>query len=217
VGKSSNSTALSASYEAIVPFIIESISQPDADVRRSAMSCLGLICLISEPLCDKFREIIFQVASGDFEEVVIRCEALQSLVDISLVYSEKYKDNTDLCNVLVRLQQKGDPDLIRLASESAAKLLHSKSMSDSRLFSNLIKFFFLSELLPIDNVFSVDETIEFGSPIRLQQFLSLFLKSFMFSASNCKKVVLDSISQLIADMTNEMRNANLDVSAMQKV
>jgi len=50
-------------YDAVVPFIVECLSQPCPDLRGLSVRCLGLLSLASQEKCQDFHQIILQVST----------------------------------------------------------------------------------------------------------------------------------------------------------
>ena len=218
-----------------LPFILQGLQQPQYQLRFLAVGCLGLMCLVEPKLCDAYRGLILQVASGDFEDTSIRSQALQSLVDFSVVFPDKYKDDPDLGNVLLRMQESGEPEAMLVAAEAACKLLHSGTHHEPRLFANLLKFFFLTESLPEaspsgklsssgneeEDLRAAQEDFErrvfLANCARLQQILSIFFHVFTTTDVIADQVVAESIPYLVADMTNEIKDGTVEPVALSKV
>lgn len=220
----------------VLPFVLESLQKPQYQLRFLAVSCLGLVCLLDAKLCQSYRGLILQVASGDFEDHSIRAQALQCLVDFSAVHRGSYVDDSDVSNVLLRMQESGEPDAMLVAAEAATKLLHSGTHHEPRLFANLLKFFFLTESLPgaaapagqlastgneEEDLAAAQEAYErrifLANCARLQQVLSIFFHLFTTSDVVADQVVADSIPYLVAEMTNEIKDSTVDASALSKV
>jgi len=224
-------------FNAELPFILQGLQQPSYQLRYLAVGCLGLLCLVDPKLCDSYRGIILQVASGDFEDTSIRSQALQSLVDFSVVFRGKYVDDADLGNVLLRMQESGEPETMLVAAEAACKLLHSGTHHEPRLFANLLKFFFLTESLPEaaptsgkltpssgneeEDLKAAEEEFEhrvfLANCARLQQILSIFFHVFTTTDVIADQVVAESIPYLVADMTNEIKDGTVEPIALSKV
>jgi hypothetical protein len=214
-----------------VEFVMHALQQPQSQVRFLALGCLGLLGLIDAKICDLYRGLVMQVASGDFEGSSIRAQALQCLVDFSVVYPAKYKDDAELANVLLRLHEAGQPESMLVAAEAAAKLLHAGAHHEPRLFANLLKFFFLTESLPSaadapevtdpEDAAAVEEAYEhrlfLANCARLQQMLSIFFHVFTTSDLIPDQVVAGAVPYLVADMTNEIKDGAVDPSALSKI
>ena len=221
------------SVSAVLPFVLESLQKPQYQLRYLAVGCLGLVCLLDAKLCDSYRGLILQVASGDFEDWSIRSQALQALVDFSAIFRGKYVDDNDLGNVLLRMQESGEPEAMLIA----AKLLHAGTHHEPRLFANLLKFFFLTESLPDasspsgkltpstgneeEDLAAAQEEYEhrlfLANCARLQQILSIFFHVFTTTDVIADQVVAEAIPYLVADMTNEIKDGTVDASSITKV
>jgi hypothetical protein len=240
----SNKALWETSFEPLVPMILRSLQQPVAELRLLAVDCLGLLCIVGRTCtddynaCRQYRQILVQVAVGDFEEDDIRSEAVKCLTDISLTSAGQFTDSDDLCTVLLRMQESGEPIIAIAAAECAAKLLFAGEMTEPRLFANLLKFFFLSELMPTDlennsgvgddttseKDFKKDADVS-ANPVRLQQFLSIFFQSFIAltstvagsTSSAVTKVILGAIAPVVASVTLEIKTETVDVSSLNKV
>lgn len=231
-------SGVDAVFTDALPHVLQSLQQPQYHIRYLAVGCLGLICLVDPKLCDAYRGLILQVASGDFEDTSIRSQALQSLVDFSVVFRGKYVDDADLGNVLLRMQESGEPDSMLVAAEAAAKLFHSGTHHEPRLFANLLKFFFLTESLPDatapvpngrrspagneeEDLQAAQEEYEhrmfLANCARLQQILSIFFHVFTTTDVIADQVVAESIPYLVADMTSEIKDGTVDATALSKV
>jgi len=230
-------------YNAVLPFVLESLQQPVYQLRQLAVACLGLVCLCDATICQTYRGVILQVAGGDFEEPSIRAQALQSLVDFTIIYGPRYHNDADVDNLLLRLQENGDPESMLVAAESTAKLLHAGAHQEPRLFANLLKFFFLTGSLPdqtANNSGSGDAATADGggggddddsaaaeeeyqqrlflaSCARLQQILSIFFHVFSTTDVVVDKVVAEAIPYLVADMTNEIKDGTVQANALSKI
>lgn len=170
------------------------------------------------------HEIIFQVARNDIEEGEIRSQALEALVDMATVYEQLYQNDNALTLFLIRLQQGGEPALLRVGAEGSAKLLFSGRLSEPKLFSNLLKFFFLPKLAGS----SVEEEKEegdgdlvedafLGSTSRLQQILSVFFQSFFVGGRARDTIAFLCVSDLVADLAMLVRDGELDPCDLSKV
>jgi hypothetical protein len=222
--------------QGVLPFVLDCLAKPLSQLRLLAVACLGLVCLVDDKLCDTYRGLILQIAIGDFEEASIRAQALQCLVDFSVVYRGKHVDDVDLSNALVRMQDSGEPDAMLTAAEATAKLLHSGTQREPRLFANLLKFFFLTESLPQaagqpsspapsgndeEDLAALKEEYDrrlfLASCARLQQILSIFFHVFTTTDVIADRVVAEAIPYLVSDMTSEIKDETVDASSITKV
>jgi hypothetical protein len=226
--------APAAVYLEVLPYILENLMQSVDQIRQLAVSCLGLVCLCDKRLCANYRPLILQVALGESvqEEVGIRAQALQSLVDFAVLHGGQMKglrDCPDLSRLLLRMQESGEPEQMLLAAESSAKLLYAGAHTEARLFANLLKFFFLTESLPVPVSSGSTEDDEDGgeeeyqhrlflaSCARLQQILSLFFHAYTTTDVVSSRVMVEAIPYLVADMTNEVKDSTVEAPALHKI
>jgi len=207
-----------------VDFLLESLQQPDVEVRGIAVRCLGLLTLVSETYCEEHNKILFQVSCMEREDTLIRSQAIQALTDMSLVYETRFKNDNALTNTLLRLHESSDPELLRIAAESACKLVFSGRLDHPRLFANLLKFFFLPEIVRQgDDEDEVENWAEghstfLGSSARLEQILSVFFQTYFFACNDeARKIALDAATELVADVGALVRDRAVDASSLLKV
>ena len=204
-----------------LPNVLQSLSTPVVGLRVLGVRCLGLICLSSEEICASHREILLQVARTDAEDLEIRSQALQALVDVSAVYCELYRDNQDLTGLLLRVLVADDePMLLRQAAEGAARLLFSGSLTEPRLFAQLTKVFFQPRLVPgalEGEGENLQNEIFLGSPARLQQILHVFFRSFFIAGNGRVEIALAATAELVADVSALIRHEDVEECALQRV
>lgn len=168
------------------------------------------------------HEIILQVAQTDIEDSDIRNEAIEAIVDMATVYETRYKDDHQITLFLLRLQEGAEPALLRIGAECSAKLLFNGRLSDPKLFSNLLKFFFLPQLAgekaegDEDDDVTVDDAY-LGSLPRLQQILSIFFQVFFKGGPSWEAIAFQCVSDLVADLSMLIRDGALDPTAMTMV
>lgn len=145
-------------------------------------------------------------------------------MDMATVYEQLYQNDNALTLFLLRLQEGGEPALLRVGAEGAAKLLFSGRLSEPKLFSNLLKFFFLPELAGSgfegekeEGDGDVMEDAFLGSTSRLQQILSVFFQSFFVGGRARDSIAFLCVSDLIADLSMLVRDGELDPCDVSKV
>lgn len=208
----------------ITSSIWSSIQQPDSELRCLAVRGLGLLGLCSESICGENYSLLFQVASNDMEENDIRCQAIQILSDFAMIYPSKFSNDASFCNVLHRLQgNSSDSITTRVALETSAKLFFSRLTCDPKLLSNLLKFFFLPEVFAIyfaaeeeDSGIQITDAF-LGTSIRLQQILSVFFQTFFSFKRENANVIVQSIPELIPDLTMLIQSGDLSSVVLDKI
>jgi len=207
-------------------FAIESLQSTSPAMRRLAVRCIGLMGLSSETMCTNNREILFQVAAQDLEEVDVREQALQALVDIATVHPSLFSDHPVLTGLLLRVQEdvRGEfttTSMRRVATEAAAKLLFTGTLSEPQLFSNVLKVFFVPEVFDFESSEADDSEENANAHIavtRLQQLLSVFLQSYsMVVSAKYQQIIVDSIEHVVADLTVLCRDEIASVTVLPKL
>jgi hypothetical protein len=201
-------------------FIIEAMQSTSPDMRSLAVQCMGLMGLSSADVCDQFRGILFQVASTGLEEEDIRAVACKALVDMAVVHSSKHADDAALINLLLRLMEGEGSSLRVLAAESTAKLLFSGTLTESRLFACLLKFFFLPDLAVGSNEEGVGADEALAQQVlsdRLQQLLAVFFQSFFMAGKGRERVAWESISDIVSDIAMLVRSGQAQSSALASI
>ena len=160
----------------------------------------------------------------DLEDPLVRCQALQAVVDMAIVYNDRYTNDAILTHLLLRLHDcSNEPSLLRIAAESTAKLLFTGRLTDPRLFANLLKFFFVPELINgnADEDEDGDESGKstgLGSLVRLQQILSVFFQSFFMTGEGREQLAIQSTGELVGDMALLVRDdSSVDIGIMNMV
>jgi hypothetical protein len=179
VNGSDNNQRLSSDFYG---FAIDSLQSTSPDMRRLAVQCLGMMSLSSEELCASNRDILIQVAAQDLEELDVRDQALKAIVDVAAVHPKLFENDIMISNLLLRIMKDTESlftsTLLRLnAAEASTKLLFSRTLNDSRLFSILLQLFFVPELLSNDDKIENSHENE-EAVVRLQQLLSTFFNTF---------------------------------------
>jgi hypothetical protein len=191
-------------FDEFIPYAIGSLQQPSSLLRSVAVRCLGLFAIYSETNCVMFRDIIFQVADASEEEEDIRCQAIESLGDMALVYSDtSVMNGNKLSTSIKRMLESGCDALVRSSAEVSIKLLFSGRLSDPAIFAHLLGIYFQFEPSSDSNIYNNENVdVTKGSANRLNQLLSIFFPTFVSAANGREEVVLESITTLISDTVN---------------
>lgn len=202
----------------VLPLILSSLQQPVFSVRGLAIGSLGIICAVSEKLCDQYASVLQQVSQVEFEDPENRVRAIQALTDIACVWPEKFRNSKDVCNLISRCFESPEEIIKCYALESAMKLLFAGICDEPKFLATLVKNFFISDTEEDINTSYLQECGYPGGRSRLQQLMSVFFQTF-FSSTNYASIttVLESIPQLVADTTADIKCEMSDVSLMKKV
>jgi hypothetical protein len=140
----------------------------------------------------------------------VRVEALKALVDMAIVYNERFQDDAALTNLLLRLYESSDHSLVTCAIESTTKLLFINRLTEPRLFSNLLKFFAVPDLIP------QNEENDIASAYS-EQLLSVFFQTYFQTSENHEEIAINSISDLIGDAAIIVRDGDADASSINRI
>lgn len=189
--------------------ILTSLTSSNRLVREVGISCVGRLGLFSQEstVLSEFMPVLLQVAENEEEALQCRGQALLALADWALLYSEilHQVQNTgdegpvfNFVSIVQKIMAHENKSLAAIAAEVAAKLLFSGRLCDSQLLAGLLAMFFYPCR---DNVADdeEDDIKQVGSPVRLQQLLSLFFPSFCLQSPESRLSLLrcvDSASQI---------------------
>jgi hypothetical protein len=196
--------------DVVLPLVMESLQQPNEELRMAAIRCLGLMGVASQTHCERFAGIVVTVASNTREDLLIRCQAVESLADMAMVHSDEIIDEEAIVRTLLRLMDSsGECVLQRTAAEAAAKLLFSgRIVKSPALFAQLVNVFF--------HPFEEDEEQEEGGAVKgsaahLDQILSVFFPAFFGAGGDRGRVIaVQAVTHLISDACRSVRDEVTD-------
>ena len=186
-----------------------------------SIGALGKIGLFSDEstLSSEFKPLLLNVAAN--EEVPLECrgQALLSLSDWVLLFPgilishdcDSPEEEKDLVSILQEiLERTTNKSMLAIGAEVAAKLLYSLQISVDRIncaAANKMQSKLLAMLLSIfldpnnsnsagemDKDFGINDV---GSPLRLQQILSLFFPAFCLKSDANRNLLLSSIEKAL--------------------
>jgi condensin complex subunit 3 len=160
--------------------IVPSVTHSDAFVREAAVGCFGKLGLFTaeNTIIEEFKPILLQVANQVDEKMEIRAQALLALSDWSMLFSDVLNPcivgSETICfaDIVQDMMRDSRTACVCIASEVAAKLLFSGRVCDSDWLAQLLAIFFDPRM--IDLAEDDDDVKEVGSPVRLQQLLTIF-------------------------------------------
>ncbi len=187
--------------------ILYSITSSDRLIREVGISCVGRLGLFSceSTVLTDFKPVLLQVAASNEDALQCRGQALMALADWALLYSEMvqpvYQMNErgtllNLVSIIQDLMTHPNQLLKIISAEVAAKLLFSGRVCDTLLIARLLVMFFD----PKAENNSDDEESNFkqvGSPVRLQQLLSLFFPAYSRQSTETRYTLLNSIGNAL--------------------
>jgi hypothetical protein len=210
--------------------ILPAIGSPYGIARELGVSCLGKYCILSAEAAQRHTSLLLRVAEAEDEELSVRAMALQSLLDTSLIMGPEALGGESaaasihalLSTTLGETGATEDDDsfsqaLAAIAAEGTAKLIFAGRLNDAGLFGRLLAMYFvpgspadpstLSKLLDgrdeSDDAGDIQNMTSLGSPVRLQQILSL---SFPCLAVSCDPAQLRAaIACMLAELSSYAR------------
>ena len=160
--------------------IVPSVTHTDSFVREAAVGCFGKLGLFTDEttIVSEFKPILLQVASCEDEELGVRGQAVLALSDWSMLFSECLTpslvngEELSFSQAVRTMMDDASAAAVCISAEVAAKLLFAGRVCDSEWFAKLLTIFFDPRMA--DMVEDDDDVTEVGSPVRLQQLLTLF-------------------------------------------
>jgi len=190
--------------------ILSAVIGPNATIREIAIGCLGKLGLFStaSTVLSEIKPILLKIASDKNEAIQCRGQSLLALSDLALVFSEIRQpcldsdsgENLNFASIVQELMEHTNTTLATIAAEVATKLLFSMSDSDGGLLPSLLVSF-LHPQNHQEHDDSGDHDIDIkdvGSPLRLQQLLSLFFPAFCLRSNECRDALLQSIAKALS-------------------
>ena len=190
--------------DSMVKIILSAVNNPNKPIREIGISCFGKLGLFSDEktVLNEFKPILFKIVTNEGEALQCRGQALLALSDWALLYAKivtpsenKNQTAESLTELAQAMIQHTNISVASIAAEVAAKLLFSGHVQDRQLMGQLLAVYLdpnnkQNELEDQDLDSDVKEV---GSPLRLQQLLSLFFPAFCLKSEACRQFLLNSI------------------------
>jgi condensin complex subunit 3 len=198
-----------ASNTAVADFakhIIPAVTHSNALVREAGVSCFGKMGLFTNEatVMSEFKPLMLEVASNEEETVEIRAQAMLALSDWSMLFADvltpcSVGDKTLAFPQLVEaMVVESKPAVVCIAAEVASKLLFAGRVKDSLWLAQLVMVFFDARLTELAEDEDDDDAVtEVGSPVRLQQILSIFFPAYAVKGKRGQEVLMQSILPLL--------------------
>ena len=185
------------------------ITSSNAVVREHGVICLAKFCLLceSEKVMDQFCPLLMTIAKSGEERAEVRVQAVMALCDLALIHEdmlllgskeeEESTTTSTLKDLLIEMLGHSKPLIVAIAAEISAKLLLAGRFHDPILVGWLVAIYFDSN---IANAEELDEEIgaeDIGSPVRLQQLLSLFFPTYSMSCLDANDAIMASVGPLL--------------------
>jgi condensin complex subunit 3 len=192
----------------MVKIILTAVFSSIKSIREVGVSCFGKLGLLSHEntVLSEFKPILLKMASNQGEALQCRGQAFLALVDWALMYSDilqphDFEDGQSITVVdcAHALMQHSNQSVVAIASEAAAKLLFSGKVEDKMLLGRLLVVFLdpnRQRSTFDDDIVEADDKV-IGSPLRLQQLLSLFFSTFCLKSTENRSILLGSINDAL--------------------
>lgn len=184
-------------------YIVPSVTHKDALIREAAVGCFGKLGLFIEEntVLDEFKPILMAVAGQEDERTEIRAQALLALSDWSMLFSDVLKPITagnksiSLSDIIFDMMTDSKTGAVCIAAEVAAKLLFAGRVCDSEWIAQLLAIFFNPRM--VDLMEREDDIKEVGSPVRLQQLLTIFFPAYSMRDELGRDALMGSILPML--------------------
>eukprot|EP00578_Thalassiosira_sp_NH16_P026939 CAMPEP_0181102626 /NCGR_PEP_ID=MMETSP1071-20121207/14420_1 /TAXON_ID=35127 /ORGANISM="Thalassiosira sp., Strain NH16" /LENGTH=1128 /DNA_ID=CAMNT_0023185621 /DNA_START=90 /DNA_END=3477 /DNA_ORIENTATION=+ len=203
------------------------ITSKNAIVREHGVICLSKFCLLSgeEKVVDDFKPLLMTVAGSVEERVEVRAQAALALCDLALIHermllgpasdeddqNEEGGPSIPFKDMLLEMMGHAKPGIVIIAAEIAAKLLLAGRLRDPNLIAWLLVIYFDTSLTAD---FEADEGAEVakevGSPVRLQQLLSIFFPTYSMSSLDANDDMMASVAPLISIVNDKLSGMRKD-------
>ena len=206
-------------------FIVPSVTHTDSFVREAAVGCFGKLGLFTDEntIVSEFKPILLQVASCEEDTLEIKMQDELALADWSMLFSECLApsvvggEELSFTNVVRTMMDDTRSAAVCISAEVAAKLLFSGRVCDSEWFAKLLTIFFDPRMA--DMVEDDDDVTETGSPVRLQQLLTLFFPAICMKTDGAgRDAMMGSIFPLLEMVyTNPQKTSGKGKKSRKKV
>jgi condensin complex subunit 3 len=195
-------------------------------VREAAVSCIGKLGLFTpeQTVLGDFKPLLLKIVSNKEETLEIRAQAMLALCDWSILFSDTLgpcpvvadgdDDNDDSTPLVVTfpdlvfaMMAHEELGMVCVAAEVACKLLITGKICDSSWLARLVTLFFDVRLNDDDEVMEDDDNdcnqpdaaaaSEVGSPVRLQQLLSLFFPAYSHKSEQNRHGLVGALSMIL--------------------
>jgi condensin complex subunit 3 len=222
----SSKISTNAAVQEFARSIIPAATHSNPLVREAGISCFGKLGLFTNEstVLEEFKPILLKAAFDEDEKLEIRGQALLALSDWSMLFSDILRpcnvegEDLSFLDLVKRLMIHPRQGIAAIAAEVAAKLLFSGRVCESTLIAQLMLLFFDPTMAEAAGDSDDSEVKEVGSPVRLQQLLSLFFPAYCINSEIGRDAVLGSISSMLNMVDqkprSKKRNAGVPVVKM---
>jgi condensin complex subunit 3 len=214
------------------------ITSKNAIVREHGVICLSKFCLLSgeDKVMEEFKPLLMMIAGSVAERVEVRAQAALALCDLALIHEKMLLGTSSSSNndeeddganafrpnaipfkdMLFEMLGHSKPGIVIIGAEITAKLLLAGRLSDPELVAWLLVIYFDSTLTTseddrnLDVVGGADEVAKrVGSPVRLQQLLSIFFPAYSMSSLDANDDMMASVCPLLSIVNEKLSGMKL--------
>jgi len=194
------------------------ITSKNAIVREHGVICLSKFCLLSgeDKVMEEFKPLLMTIAGSVEERVEVRAQAALALCDLSLIHKGMLgasnggsddESSSSFKSMLLEMLGHSKPGIVIIAAEITAKLLLSGRLSDPTLIAWLVLIYFDTSLttdFDENDADAAEEVKQVGSPVRLQQLLSIFFPTYSMSSLDANDDMMASIGPLLTIVNDKL-------------
>ncbi|GKZ01000.1 hypothetical protein MPSEU_001051500 [Mayamaea pseudoterrestris] len=206
------SSPCATSYAAMSKFacqVLPMLSHDSEVVKEAAVSCLGKLGFFTdrETITTSFEPLLMGMVIDEDESIVVQAQALLALSDWSMLNQDVKRlitvddSASSVYDVVTSWFNSSESFSICIAAEIATKLLFNGIVCEKLWLAHLVLVFFDPRLqtAALEEADGDDEedVKQIGSPLRLQQLLSVFFPAFCVQSDKARDDLLHSIEFLI--------------------
>jgi condensin complex subunit 3 len=211
-GKMVGNPILTSTLQHLLP----AVTSKNAVIREHGVICLSKFCLLSEEdkIMDEFKPLLMQIAGSVEERVEVRAQAMMALCDLSLLHKNMLQlsdesgsnESTTFKELLKEMLGHPKQGIAVIAAEVAAKLLLAGCFHDPEIIAWLLAIYFDASLTELEDDDDVDgsEVRKVGSPVRLQQLLSIFFPTYSMSSLDANDAIMASVGPLLTIVNGKL-------------
>eukprot|EP00984_Skeletonema_dohrnii_P008548 scaffold3157_cov105-Skeletonema_dohrnii-CCMP3373.AAC.1 len=211
-GKMVGNPILASTLQHLLP----AVTSKNAVIREHGVICLSKFCLLSEEdkIMDEFKPLLMQIAGSVEERVEVRAQAMLALCDLTLLHKDMLQlsdeggnnESTTFKELLLEMLGHPKQGIAVIAAEVAAKLLLAGCLHDPTIIAWLLVIYFDASLTEVDDDDDVDgsEVKKVGSPVRLQQLLSIFFPTYSMSSLDANDAIMAAVGPLLTIVNGKL-------------
>jgi len=188
----------------------------------------------AEKVMEEFEPLLMTITGSVEERVEVRAQAALALCDLALIHekmllastedAENGEDDDDAPTkvappmpfkaMLLEMLGHAKPGIVIIAAEIAAKLLLAGRLRDPALIAHLVLIYFDTTLVSSvaddleeeDDIYGDGAEVvkQVGSPVRLQQLLSIFFPTYSMSSLEANDDMMASIGPLLSIVNQKL-------------